>query len=258
MAQVLFSYHPDWMIEISRHIDHSRFNPSFAPFAHVDLAAFDLVVPLTRHFYHPVRGRADVRAIVPDAAAVAICDDKLAFARWAVEQGFGAHVPRLLEPGERTYPHILKVRHGEFGAGCWMISGPQDEPVEADGDQMFRQEAVPGAQEYVLHLLRAGEDFAYVQTYRYDMGVDLGVRGAGLAPRACTPVDPGPALAVARAMLGALDYQGTCCINYKIDDAGAVRIFEINPRFGGSLVGDITRYLESHVAALDRRAAGPR
>jgi hypothetical protein len=45
---------------------------------------------------------------------------------------------------------------------------------------------------------------------------------------------------------------GTCCIDYKIDN-GLPKLFEINPRYGASLTGDINRYLKAYLRSLGVR-----
>jgi predicted ATP-grasp superfamily ATP-dependent carboligase len=50
-------------------------------------------------------------------------------------------------------------------------------------------------------------------------------------------------------ILTRLDYEGTACFNYKIAN-GQPMIFEINPRFGGSLTQDVTAYADAYIAAL--------
>ena len=49
--------------------------------------------------------------------------------------------------------------------------------------------------------------------------------------------------------LWTLGYEGTCCFNYKLVD-GAPVILELNPRFGGSLVGDVAIYVAAHLEAI--------
>jgi predicted ATP-grasp superfamily ATP-dependent carboligase len=49
--------------------------------------------------------------------------------------------------------------------------------------------------------------------------------------------------------LQAFDYSGTSCFNYKIAD-GRPKLFEINPRPGGSLRLDLNAYLDAYLAAL--------
>ena len=89
----------------------------------------------------------------------------------------------------------------------------------------------------------------YSLCYRYDMGEPLSVRGRGAAPRLIEPADPAPAMGPCAAILDALAYEGTCCFNYKLE-GGRPMLLELNPRFGGSLVGDVTGYLQAHLAAL--------
>lgn len=56
-------------------------------------------------------------------------------------------------------------------------------------------------------------------------------------------------IAVFSRMLRALDYTGTCCIDYKIEN-GSPKLLEINPRYGASLSGDINRYLAAYLSSL--------
>jgi carbamoylphosphate synthase large subunit len=69
-------------------------------------------------------------------------------------------------------------------------------------------------------------------------------------PLATVPADAAPALPACTAILEALGYEGTCCFNYKWEGE-AIRILELNPRFGGSLVGEVNAYLDAHLEALD-------
>jgi hypothetical protein len=79
--------------------------------------------------------------------------------------------------------------------------------------------------------------------------------------KTAAPKSPRPILFA--EILKKLDYKGTCCFNFKIED-GAPRIFEINPRFGGSLWRNINACLNAlrdfHRAAgsIDLRGASAR
>jgi len=245
MQRILFGNHSTQMPAISRHIDHHRYEASFAPFDAVDLSRFDLVVPLRIEQIAPARGG---RAVLPTDELVALCDDKLALNLWLIDHGFGDTVPALLGTRPTDYPYIRKTRRGDFGLGCAMIRGPGEDDG-SDHPDVFRQRAVAGADEYVLHLLRIGGTIRFQVAYRYDMGQPLGVRGAVDRPASITPADPGPALATCTEILAALGYEGTCCFNYKWEE-GRLRILELNPRFGGSLVGVVTEYVAAHLAAL--------
>jgi hypothetical protein len=249
LPRILFGNHPTQMPAIARYIDHGRFEASFAPLDAVDHARFDLVVPLRVEQIHAARPAAALaRATLPTPALVALADDKLAFNRWLVAHGFGAHVPDLLDAAPITYPYIVKARHGDFGLGCRMIRAA-DEDEAGDDAALFRQRAVWGADEYVLHLLRVGGRIRFHVAYRYDMGQPLAIRGAADAPRDIVHADPGDALPLCTAILDALGYEGTCCFNWKLED-GRAMLLEMNPRFGGSLVGVVTDYVAAHLDAL--------
>ncbi len=246
MDRILFGNHPTQMPAIARYIDHGRFEASFASFDAVDLGRFDLVVPLRVEQIEPARSG---RAVLPSRDLVTRCDDKLALNLWLIDHGFGDTVPELLGREPDAFPYIRKTRRGDYGMGCRMIRGPGEDDG-SDDPNIFRQRAVAGSLEYVLHLLRVGGRIRFHVAYVYDMGQPLGVRGAVDRPATITPVDPGPVLDRCAAILAAMGYEGTCCFNYKLED-GALRILEINPRFGGSLVGVVSDYLAAHLAALD-------
>jgi hypothetical protein len=103
-------------------------------------------------------------------------------------------------------------------------------------------------------VLRVGGRVLYASTVTYEMaqpGLIKGLRAKALRQRLVPGCEH---LALFERILAALDYEGTACIDYKIS-AGVPKIMEINPRFGGSLCGDINAYLDAYVAALDRAGA---
>lgn len=250
LPRILFGHHPTQMPAIARDIDHRRFEASFAPFDAVDLSRFDLVVPMRVEQIEAARPAAALgRATLPTPEQVTLADDKLAFNRWLIAHGFGAHVPDLLGPVPDAYPYIVKSRHGDFGLGCRMIRAPGQDDA-GDDPALFRQRAVAGADEYVLHLLCVGGRIRFHVAYRYDMAQPLAIRGAVDAPASIVPAEPGTVLDLCAEILGALGYEGTCCFNYKLED-GRAMLLEMNPRFGGSLVGVVTDYVAAHLAALE-------
>ncbi|WP_267350890.1 hypothetical protein [Sphingomonas sp. GM_Shp_2] len=246
-SRILFGDHSTQAPAIERFVDHARFDVTFAAFDSVDFAAFDCVVPLRVDQIAAARA-AGARAVLPSAELVAVCDDKLAFNQRVIALGFGDAIPPLLPDPPTTYPYIRKGRRGDFGVGCRMVRAPGEDVPIADS---FCQHAVAGAVEYVLHLLRVDGRIRYSLCYAYDMGVTLGVRGAEQRALSTVPADPGAAYPVCVAILEALGFEGTCCFNYKLEE-GRVRILELNPRFGGSLVGEVSAYLEALLGAMRR------
>ncbi|SEM77708.1 hypothetical protein SAMN05192583_1195 [Sphingomonas gellani] len=247
--RVLFGDHSTQMPAIRQFVDHTRFDVSFAEFADIDFLAYDLIVPLRIDQFAPARvANADGRrrAVLPDAELLDLCDDKLAFNRRLIDLGFGAFVPDLLGDAPDTYPYIRKSRRGDYGQGIRMVRAPGEDAPLPDS---FCQRAVAGADEEVLHLLRVDGRVRYALAYRYTMAGALAVRGAADRPVTTVPADIATALEPCTAMLDALGFEGTCCFNYKIEDDRPM-ILELNPRFGGSLVGEVSAYLDAHLAAL--------
>lgn len=246
--RILFGEHSTQRPAIERLVDGKRFDVAFGVSEDADFAGVDLVVPLRIEEFAAARGaNGDRRRVVlPAPELVELCDDKLRFNRRLVEIGFGEAIPALLPDDTDAYPFVRKARRGDFGAGITVVCGPGEDVVAPNS---FAQVAVAGADEYVLHLLRVDGAVRYSLCYRYDMGEPLAVRGAGGAARGIHPADPAPAWDTCLAVLDALGFEGTCCFNYKLD-GGRPLILELNPRFGGSLVGDVNGYLAAHLAAL--------
>jgi len=250
--RILFGDHSTQAPAIDRFIDHDRLDPVFASFDDADFEAFDLVVPLRIDQIEPARAANATRrrTVLPNPELVETCDDKLLFNQRLGALGFGDRIPALLPDPPSTFPYIRKARRGDFGAGIRVVHGPgEDAPPIPDS---FCQRAVAGSAEYVLHLLRIDGRIRYSLSYRYDMDGDLAVRGATDRPRATVPVDPGAAYDPCVAILDAMGFEGTCCFNYKWE-GDALRILELNPRFGGSLVGEVSAYCAAHLAAIADR-----
>ncbi len=246
--RVVFGEHSAQVPAIRAHLDTRRYDPTFGVLAECDLTAFDLVVPLrVEEIATARRANADGRrrAAVPTAELVALCDDKLAFNRRLLALGFGELVPALLPDPPGEYPFVRKARFGDFGQGVRLVRSPADDVPIPDS---FCQRAVPGEGEDVLHVLRLDDRVRFAVAYRYAMAHPLAVRGAADRPLSTTPVDPGPALAEYEPILRALGFEGLGCFNYKWVE-GRPMIIELNPRFGGSLVGEVTAALDAMLSA---------
>jgi len=246
--RILFGDHRTQAPAINQFVDHARFDVRFESFDTADLADADLVVPLRIDQIAPARAANTDRrrAVVPTPELVEVADDKLAWNHRLIKIGFGHLVPELLGDAPETYPYIRKTRRGDYGQGIRMVRGPgEDEPFP----DSFTQRAVSGADEEVLHLLRVDGQIRYALCYRYRMDAPLTVRGAADRPISTVPADIDTAIEPCTAILDALGYEGTCCFNYKMEQ-GRPMILEMNPRFGGSLVGEVSAYLAAHLAAL--------
>ena len=212
---------------------------TFADLSPENIRTHDLVVPLKLHELaelDQLRGLLANNPIpVPSRECIALCDDKYLLNRKLVENGFGAHIPDM--GGDLPYPYILKKRSDEWAVNSHVISSPDLERAYSGllGDpDYFRQAFVPGKTEYTTHVLVRNRKIVAALTIKFVFKDDLHKKGReNLA--SYSKICRSSHLKLFAAMLRSIDFEGLCCINYKIADGGP-RIFEINPRFGASLV----------------------
>ena len=253
LRQVLFGQHPDWMALIVERLDRSRYALSVAPFQHVDLEAFDAVLPFGFADYRVLAARPDLlghRFLHPPIETAELCDDKIELARFLIAAGFERHIPAVAAAGNLPYPLVRRPRRDEFGRGARILLAPESGLNVSSADPaLFDQAYVPGADEYVLHALRHRDKIRFAWALRHRMAGPTLIRGHANMPIESREIDPRPALAAFEPMLAALEYSGTCSIDYKMVD-DVPYLLEINPRFGGSLALGINAYIGAYMDCL--------
>jgi carbamoylphosphate synthase large subunit len=259
MKRVLFSEKVDWEPYIRRNL--KGYSVEFAELATFDVEDFDLVIPLTldaqKHINQQRRHWLGVKALVPSDAAIDICHDKAFFHRHMSENGFGAFLPKMADG--LVYPYLHKKRRSGYGVGTSIIGSPDDPAANRanwDSCDYIRQELIFGNLEYATHLLVNRSEIGYAKTIQSSFETGAFVKGQACKASATKVVDHGHLHATFKAMLNSLDYQGLCCIDYKLE-SGQPKIFEINPRFGGSLCGFITEAVERYDALLSDKGSIP-
>ncbi|MGD0733075.1 MAG: ATP-grasp domain-containing protein, partial [Terracidiphilus sp.] len=192
----------------------------------------------------------------PSFETVSLCDDKLTLAQFLTAEGFGELVPPLRSAGA-PYPYVWKKRRGWFGMHCHIVKGPEDESgLDLKDPEWFAQEFVPGEVEFATHFLRVGGPIRYVSTFVHKMAAAGVVNGVQETPvdskfmRGCLYLD------IFSEILARIEFEGTACFDYKVVNGRPV-LFEINPRFGGSLCTDVTAYLDAYVGSLAPQSTAP-
>jgi hypothetical protein len=257
-VRVVFGDCPNWEKLIRPHLDR-RYEASFLDLARTHLSEFDAVVPLQISHYAPLRRHSRLRGskfLHPSAQAVALCDDKLKLSEFLAAEGFADVVPRLRSAGA-PYPYVWKKRRGWWGLHCRIVNGPQDEiDLDLSDNDWFSQELVPAEVEFATHILRVRSENRYVSTFVHKMAGARLVNGVNDSPlhsgfmRNCIFLD------LFSEILARLEFEGTACFDYKVVNGRPI-IFEINPRFGGSLCSDITAYLDAYVGSLVPQSIEP-
>ena len=219
---------------------------------------YDAVVPLQIDHYDALarwphlRGR---KFFHPSPEAVALCDDKLALARFLIAEGFADHIPPPRRAGP-PYPYVWKQRAGYWGLHCHIVRGAADEArLDLTDEAWFAQAYVEGEVEHATHVLQTSGQVRYTSTFTYEMAGPGVVKGAEQRPRVTWFRRGSDNLGLFSAMLSRIGYEGVACLDYRMVGGRPV-LFEINPRFGASLLADSSAYLDAYVGALAPMEAG--
>src|SRR6185312_1744983 len=229
MKRILFADKDDWTGPVRERLDYARFEPVFADFqdSALDFGEYDAAVPLRLSDYAPMRLRPARSFLIPDRRAVQLAHDKPRFNAFLAERGFAALVPTLYD-GAVAYPFIYKKHHDQAGIASRIIHSPGERAAfEAgiDAREYYKQRYVGGYNEYTSHFLSVGGRVHFDATVKFTFEGEYFVRGVNHEARRTDRVET-PFRDLFARVLDALAYTGTCCFNYKIEDAKPL-IFEL-------------------------------
>lgn len=182
------------------------------------------------------------RRLAPTPEACAIFADKRRFAAFVDTQGLGDVAARGFPPeAPPAFPCVLKRVDERNGRGIVRVDTPEDLARRLDeptwrGRDVVLQEWIDGVNEFVTHLVCERGRILWHRTYVYGLKPGETIRSdARIASKA--PADLAVAdLADMERLLIPTRYDGPCNVNFKRRADGRIAVFEINPRFGGSLV----------------------
>ena len=257
MKRVLFSQKRDWQANIVKRLADSNYVPTFLPFHSTIVPDYDLVVPMTiqdirvlQSDHAALNGR---RFLVPAPAALRLANVKTDFNAFLVASGYARHLPRPPAAGE--FPYILKKAVDESGANAVLVPDAAAEArLLGDREQQkgyFRQAYVPGTDEYATHMLMCGRGLRFHATVRYVFDQERFIHGRQHRYRSAAEFHDTPFLALFTEILERMAFQGICCFDYKVD-AGTPKIFELNPRYGGSLTRFLARFMPAYESCFPR------
>jgi carbamoylphosphate synthase large subunit len=188
--------------------------------------------------------RTDIRDVLArQDQAIHRCDDKTLFNRILVENGLGDFIPRVGE--DLRYPYILKKKIDAWGKNSHIILNEEQEseiPEKLSNPEYYRQALVPGRYEYATHVLFSNGRIVHSINIEYCFDAEVYIKGKN-PPVYIRKVDHSPYLGIFSSILSLIGFEGLCCVNYK-DIDGRPLLFEINPRFGGSLCGHFYSFMK--------------
>ncbi len=251
-TSVLFSRKDDWNQLIGESL--IGYVPFCYDFASVNVNRYSVLFPLTVHdsmeFNRHHRHLHGVSALVPTTDVIELCKDKLTLMQRLDEYGFGEHLPAYNQTFD--FPYVLKRRHSAFGKGTNIIASPSDEEEHASdmaAETHMTQEHIPGTEEFATHAIMAHGRIVFSRTVKYFFPPGLYVKGSQCFASRRETFERTPFLDIFEAMLRSLNYEGICCLDYKVID-NKPKLMEINPRFGATMTLFINEALQAYEEAI--------
>jgi hypothetical protein len=184
--------------------------------------------------------------LYPSAEAVAILRDKRRFADYVTKNGLARLCPaNYMRPEDIALPCIVKPAYEHERAVVVRTREALETLLEGGAlpRRFAFQEFIPGATEYTIHCIMRHGRPVWSRSFVFEKDGDARV---GVEFKSMAPFDPPPAvLDAVERLLRPLDYSGPCNIDYTLRPAGPnaveIAVFEINPRFGGTMFLPQTR-----------------
>jgi carbamoylphosphate synthase large subunit len=199
-----------------------------------------IVIPMkTEHAAKVPRG---CRGLLPDARALEVLDNKRHFAAYVAQNGLEGECPQTYaDPDTAAFPCFAKRvdLSGSMGVEVAHTRDQLDMVLRSRlfaGKPYLLQAAVAHEIEYASTCLCDGGRILWHWTFAARMDGPLVVKNEENARERRTVDMPVGVKEQIERLLVPLAYRGPCVVNYKLDAGGRARIFEINPRFGGSLL----------------------
>jgi len=216
-----------------------RHHIEFGAFTPENINKNDLLIPLNiddvrelLKFPHLTKNKL---IPIPSLKAVNICDDKYLFNETLTSKGFKDLLPKI--GNDLPLPFMLKKKVAACSENCFIISNPEQKHNNIElinSPDYFCQEIIQGKDEYCTHILFKDHKIVASLTIKYTFynGAPASIKYKDKLYY--KTICKTPYLDAFSSVLKAIDYEGLCNFDYKISD-GKLKIFEINPRFGGSL-----------------------
>jgi hypothetical protein len=235
--RILFSSNMDSEKKIRFGFRLLNHHVTFGDFTPENVQKNDLVIPLNINDLRELKTYPHLTENklipIPGIDAINICDDKYLFIQTIIENGFGDLIPKI--GTDLPVPFMLKKRVSSAGNSCYFISNSEQQKeyqkLILDPDY-FCQQVVRGADEYATHILFKKNRIVSSLTIKYTFFSGLPINGK--EKMMYSYISKCDYLDKFSAILNSISYEGLCCFDYKVID-GKPQIFEINPRFGGSL-----------------------
>jgi carbamoylphosphate synthase large subunit len=213
-----------------------------------------VLIPLKeRHvFVRP----AEFRSLTSSDEIIQTLSNKRYFQQAMRERGFAQFVPEVWYHEQTLiFPCLIKREDLSAGRGVYRLENAYDlmrirqDPIYS-GHSYFFEQQIPGEEEFVTHIVAKNGRILLMHTFCYSMGKENVIRVPDNYEKIFSVELPLHFKTILGLVIKSFNYSGPACINFKVHN-GAPKIFEINPRMGGSLMmTDNLKYLVDVLGAL--------
>lgn len=200
-----------------------------------------IIIPLMESHLYEMPTNLKSLTSIPEI--VSLIADKRLLTENLITHRFSQVVPKTwTNPMDSTFPCVIKRSELNGGQGIQILKSFHElhtvmTTPEYLGKSYFFQEFVSGEVEYVCHIVALNGEILFTNYFEYVMPRPEMIR-CGDTPT--TILNRGSNLnfnvaAVFKNIIKHLNYSGPCNIDFKLIN-GHPKIFEINPRLGGSLM----------------------
>jgi hypothetical protein len=182
-----------------------------------------------------------VPSLAPHHAALELLSDKLVFDLFARDFAPDDVAPHYASAEEVRFPCVVKPSGLNATEGVMVAHGAAElatmmqQPAEGPGMPKSLQGYVPGRRDYATYAVCRSGRILWHLTYEFAMPEGAELR----RPDTCCAIrrraTPPPMLDFLRRLTAALRFDGPLNVDYRIA-GGGIRVFEVNPRLGGSLM----------------------
>ncbi|WP_374887526.1 hypothetical protein [Ensifer soli] len=183
----------------------------------------------------------DCRSLFPSLTAVDTLGDKGRFADYVDEHGLGDLCPRTYAAEAPVFPCVLKRTDLNASAGVTIVRSADHLRdllcIDPWRDRPFiLQELVASAFDHVTHAVCRDGEILWHRTYTCELAEPQAIQRPGNAVARGTAAATDATLAAFARVLAPLGYDGPVAIDHRFSATGALKILEMNPRLGGSLM----------------------
>ena len=203
-------------------------------------AANTVLIPMKTA--HAAAAPSGMSGLYSDAACLRMLDNKESFQAFIEKNGLTAYCPAHFRcPEDARFPCIVKRLDLSGSIGVAVVTSRQhlDEVLQSPvfaGRPYLLQELVPGNVEYASFCVCDGGRILWHWTFASSMSGNSVIKTEDNDKDRRTVDWPPGVQRQLETVLAPLGYRGPCIFNYKLTGDGTVQLFEINPRFGGSLL----------------------